>query len=113
MSGKVLMKRMCILRSNLSSPPDFGETGAMRAAPWPVAWAAPSRSKGPHLANRQLLRELDVERNLFCPLTVAEMDGGRLVTRRRLVQSSTVVGASSGGTPALGSAPAVEMMSGD
>jgi hypothetical protein len=97
----------------LSSPPDFSETGAMGAAPWPAAWAAPSRSKGPHLANRQLLRDLDVERNLFCPLMVAEMDGGRLATRRRLGQSSTAVGASSSGAPALGSAPTVEMMSGD
>jgi hypothetical protein len=43
---------------------------------------------------------------------VAEMDGGRLATRRRLRQSSTAVGAPSGGAPALGSAPAVEMMSG-
>jgi hypothetical protein len=85
----------------------------MGAAPWPAAWAAPSRSKGPHLANRQLLRDLDVERNLFCPLTVAEMDGGRLATRRRLAQSSTAVGASSSGAPALGSAPTVEMISGD
>jgi hypothetical protein len=65
------------------------------------------------LANRQLLHDLDVERNLFCPLTVAEMDGGRLATRKRLGQSSTVVGASSGGAPALGSSPAEEMMSGD
>jgi hypothetical protein len=87
--------------------------GRWGAAPWPVAWAAPSHSKGPHLANRQLLHDLDVERNLFCPLTVAEMDGGRLATRRRLRQSSTAVGASSGGAPALGSAPVVEMMSGD
>jgi hypothetical protein len=62
------------------------------AAPWPAAWAAPSRSKGPHLANHQLLRDLDVERNLFCPLTVAEMDGGRLATRRHFGQSSTAVG---------------------
>jgi hypothetical protein len=85
----------------------------MGAAPWPVAWAAPSRSKGPYLANRQLLHDLDVERNLFCPLTVAEMDGGRLAMRRRLGQSSMAVGASSGGAPALGSAPAVEMMSRD
>jgi hypothetical protein len=77
MSGKVLMKRRGILRS-----------------------------KDPHLTNRQLLRDLDVERNSFCPLIVAEMDGGKLATQRRLGQSSTAVGASSGGAPALGSAPA-------
>jgi hypothetical protein len=41
------------------------------------------------------------------------MDGGRLATRRRLGQSSTAVGASSGGALTLGSAPTVEMMSGD
>jgi hypothetical protein len=58
------------------------------------------------LTNRQLLRDLDVERNSFYPLTVAEMDGGKLATRRRLGKSSTAVGASSGGAPALGSAPA-------
>jgi hypothetical protein len=52
----------------LSSPPDFGETGAMGAAPWSAAWAAPSRSKGPHLANRQLLGDLDVKRNFFAHL---------------------------------------------
>jgi hypothetical protein len=77
----------------------------MGAAPWPVVWAARSRSKGPHLANRHLLRDLNIERNLFCPLTVAEMDGGWLATRRRLGQSSTAVGPSSSGAPALGSAP--------
>jgi hypothetical protein len=77
MSGKVLMKRRGILRS-----------------------------KDPHLTNRQLLRDLDIERNSFCPLIVAEMDRGKLATRRWLGQSSTAVGASSGGAPALGSAPA-------
>jgi hypothetical protein len=89
----------------LSSPPDFGETGRWGAAPRPAVWAAPPRSKDPHLTNRQLLRDLDVERNSFCPLTVAEMDRGKLATRRRLRQSSTAVGASSGGVPAPGSAP--------
>jgi hypothetical protein len=125
MSGKVLMKRRGILRSNLDRSIRIGRLwrfllqqtsarhGRWGAAPWLAAWAAPSRSKGPHLANRQLLRDLDVDRNLFCPLTVAEMDGGRLATRRRLGQSSTAVGVSSGGAPALGSALAVEMMSGD
>jgi hypothetical protein len=125
MSSKVFMKRRGILCSNLDRSIRIGQlrcflfhrTSARQrrwgAAPWPTAWAAPSRSKGPHLANRQLLRDLDVERNLFCPLTAAEMDGGRLTTRRRLGQSSMAVGASSGGAPALGSAPAVEMMSGD
>jgi hypothetical protein len=44
---------------------------------------------------------------------VAEMDGERLATRRRLGQSSTAVGASFGGSLALGLAPVVEMMSGD
>jgi hypothetical protein len=88
----------------------FFSTGLRRdrrwgAAPWPVVWAARSRSKGPHLANRHLLRDLNIERNLFCPLTVAEMDGGWLATWRRLGQSSTVVGPSSSGAPALGSAP--------
>jgi hypothetical protein len=78
----------------------------MGAAPWPVVWAAPPRSNDSHLTNRQLLRDLDVERNSFCPLTVAEMDGGKLATRRRLGQSSTAVGASSGGALALGLAPA-------
>jgi hypothetical protein len=58
------------------------------------------------LTNRQLLRDLDVERNSFCPLIVTEMDGGKLATRRRLGQSSTAMGASSGGVPALRSAPA-------
>jgi hypothetical protein len=39
------------------------------------------------------------------------MDGGKLATRRRLGQSSTAVGASSGSAPALGSAPtAVERL---
>jgi hypothetical protein len=33
------------------------------------------------------------------------MDGGKLATPRRLGQSSTAVGASSGSAPALGSAP--------
>jgi hypothetical protein len=41
------------------------------------------------------------------------MDGGGLATWRRLGQSSMVVGASSGGAPALQLAPVVEMMSGD
>jgi hypothetical protein len=125
MSGKVLMKRMSILHSNLDRSIRIGRLrrfllhrtsarqGQWGAAPWPAAWAAPSRSKGPQLANRQLLHDLDVERNLLCPLKAAEMDGGRLATRRRLGQSSMAVGASSGGAPALGSAPAVEMMSGD
>jgi hypothetical protein len=90
----------------LSSPPDFGKTGRWGAAQWPAVWAAPPRSKDPHLTNHQLLCDLDVERNSFCPLTVAEMDVGKLATRRRLGQSSTAVGASSGGAPALGSAPA-------
>jgi hypothetical protein len=95
----------------LSSPPDFGEIGRWGAAPWPAVWAAPPRSKDPHLTNRQLLRDLDVERNSFYPLTVAEIDGGKMATRRRLGQSSTTVGASSGGAPALGSAPvAVEWL---
>jgi hypothetical protein len=58
------------------------------------------------LTNHELLRDLDVERNSICPLIVAEMDGGKLATRRRLGQSSTAVGASSGGALALGSAPA-------
>jgi hypothetical protein len=90
----------------LSSPPDFGETGRWGAAPWPAVWAAPPRSKDPHLTNRQLLRDLDVDRNSFCPLTMAEMDGRKLATWRWLRQSSTVVGASSGSAPALGSAAA-------
>jgi hypothetical protein len=119
------MKRRGILCSNLDHSIRIGRLqrfllhrtsarqGRWGAAPWPAAWAARSRSKGPHLANRQLLRDLDVERNLFCPLMVAEMDGGRLATQRWLGQSSTAVGASSGDAPALGSAPAVEMMSGD
>jgi hypothetical protein len=125
MSDKVLMKRRGILRSNLDRSIRIGRLrrfllhrtsvrqGRWGAAPWPAAWAAPSRSKGPHLANRQLLRDLDVERNLFYPLTVAKMDEGMLATRRRLGQSSTAVEASSGGAPALGSAPGVEMMSVD
>jgi hypothetical protein len=57
--------------------------------------------------NCRLLRDLDVERNSFCSLTVAETDGGKLATQRRLGRSSTAVGASSGGAPALESAPAV------
>jgi hypothetical protein len=89
----------------LSSPPDFGETGRWEAAPWPAVWAAPPRSKDPHLTNCQLLRDLDIERNSFCPLIVAEMDGGKLTMRRRLGQTSTAVGAPSGGASALGSAP--------
>jgi hypothetical protein len=125
MSGKVLMKQRGILHSDLDRSIWIGRLrrfllhwtsvrqGRWGAAPWPAAWAAPSCSKCPHLANRQLLRDLDVERNLFCPLTVAEMDGGRLATPRRLGQSSMAVGASSGGAPALGSTPALEMMSGD
>jgi hypothetical protein len=104
MSGKVLMKQRGILRSNLDRSIRIGRLrrfllhrtsvrqGRWGAAPWPVAWAVPSRSKGPHLANRLLLRDLDVERNLFCPLMVAEMDGGRLATRRLLGQSSTAMG---------------------
>jgi hypothetical protein len=61
---------------------------------------------GPHLMNCQLLRDLDVERNSFGSLTVAETDGGKLATQRQLGRSSTAVGASSGGAPALESAPA-------
>jgi hypothetical protein len=115
MSGNVLLKRRGILRSNLDRPLrsngrgaffSTGETGRWGAAPWPTVWAAPPRSKDHHLTNRQLLRHLDVERNSFCPLTVAEKDGGKLATRRRLGQSSTVVGASSSGALALGSTPA-------
>jgi hypothetical protein len=56
--------------------------------------------------NCQLLRNLDVERNSFCSLTVVETDGGKLATQRRLRRSSMMVGASSGGAPALESAPA-------
>jgi hypothetical protein len=37
---------------------------------------------------------------------VAETDGGKLATQRRLGRSSTAVGASSGGAPAVESAPA-------
>jgi hypothetical protein len=55
--------------------------------------------------NCRLLRDLDVGRNSFCSLTVAERDGGKLATQRRLGRSSTTVGASSGGAPALESAP--------
>jgi hypothetical protein len=55
--------------------------------------------------NCQLLRDLDVERNSVCSLTVAETDGGKLATQKRLGRSSTAVGASSGGAPALESAP--------
>jgi hypothetical protein len=54
--------------------------------------------------NCRLLRDLDIERNLFCSLTVAETDEGKLATQRRLGRSSTAVGASSGGAPALESA---------
>jgi hypothetical protein len=56
--------------------------------------------------NCRLLHDLDVERNLFCSLTVAEMDRGKLATQRRLRRSSTTVGASSGGAPAIESDPA-------
>jgi hypothetical protein len=55
---------------------------------------------------RRLLRNLDVERNSFCSLTVAETDGGKLAMQRRLGRSSTAVGVSSGGAPAVESAPA-------
>jgi hypothetical protein len=71
-----------------------------------MARPAPPRPIGPHLTNCRLLRDLDNERNSFCSLTVAETDGGKLATQRRLGRSSTVVGASSGGAPALESAPA-------
>jgi hypothetical protein len=71
-----------------------------------MARPAPPRPIGPHLTNCRLLRDLDVERNSFCSLTVAETDGGKLAMQRRLGRSSTTVGASSGGTPALESAPA-------
>jgi hypothetical protein len=57
--------------------------------------------------NCRLLCDLDVERNSFCSLTVAEMDGGKLAMQRRLGRSSMAVGASFGGAPALESAPAV------
>jgi hypothetical protein len=56
--------------------------------------------------NYRLLRDLVVERNSFCSLTVAGTDGGKLATQRWLGRSSTAVGASSGGAPALESAPA-------
>jgi hypothetical protein len=57
--------------------------------------------------NYRLLRDLDVERNSFCSLTVAETDGGKLAMQRRLGRSSMMMGASSGGAPALESSPVV------
>jgi hypothetical protein len=69
-----------------------------------MARPALPRPIGPHLTNCQLLRDLDDERNSFCSLTVAETDEGKLATQRRLGRSSTTVGASSGGAPALESA---------
>jgi hypothetical protein len=45
-----------------------------------MARPAPPRPIGPHLMNCRLLRDLDVERNSFCSLTVAETDGGKLAT---------------------------------
>jgi hypothetical protein len=97
----------------LSSPPDFDETGAMGGCATAGGLGSSISLYRPPFAYHQLLRDLDIERNLFCPLTVTEMDGGGLATRRRLGQSSMVVGASSGGALALQLAPVVEMMSRD
>jgi hypothetical protein len=104
MSGKVLMKRRGILRSNLDRP-------SLIERPWCflLPWTSVRQGDGGLRHGRwfgQLLRDLDVERNSFCRLTVVEMDGGKLAMRRRLGQSSTAVGASSGSTLALGLAPA-------
>jgi hypothetical protein len=55
---------------------------------------------------RRLLRNLDVERNSFSSLTVAEMDGGKLAMQRRLGRSSMAVGTSFGGATAVKLAPA-------
>jgi hypothetical protein len=70
-----------------------------------MARPAPPRPIGPHLMNCQLLCDLDVERNSFCSLTVVETDGGKQAMQRRLGWSSMAMGASSGGAPALESAP--------
>jgi hypothetical protein len=76
-------------------------------APWPTARRAQTRSILHQLLNRFFLSDLGDERNLFCPLTAAEMDQGRPATMRWLGRSSTVVGASSDGALARGTALAV------
>jgi hypothetical protein len=55
------------------------------------------------------LRDLGDERNPFCLLTVAKMDGGELAAMGQLGGSSTMVGAASIGAPALGTTPAVAL----
>jgi hypothetical protein len=80
-----------------SSLPSSGETGC---------WGGDAIADGSASSTSPYRPPLDVERNSFCSLTVAEMDGGKLAMQRRLGWSSTTVGASSGGAPALESAPA-------
>jgi hypothetical protein len=123
MNGRDLICRIVTSGSDLHRSSPIGRSGSHlpyrasarqgvgEATPEPTARPAPPRPIGPHLMNCRLLRDLDIERNSFCSLTVAETDGGKLATQRRLGRSSTAVGASSGGAPALESAPtAVERL---
>jgi hypothetical protein len=48
------------------------------------------------------LRDLGDDRNLFCSLTAAEVDGGELAVMGQLGRSLKVAGVTSGGAPALG-----------
>jgi hypothetical protein len=98
------MKRRGILRSNLDRPSPIERPRRFLLHRTSARQGDGGLRHGGWFG--QLLHDLDVERNSFCPLTVVEMDGGKLAMRRRLGQSSTTVGASSGGALALGSAPA-------
>jgi hypothetical protein len=102
-STSLLTDRTVWESSSLPSSGGTGRWGGDAIANGSAGSTSPYR---PQLMNCRLLRDLDVERNSFCLLIVAETDGGKLATQRRLGWSSMAVGASSGGAPALESAPA-------
>jgi hypothetical protein len=60
-----------------------------------------------HLRWCFFLRDLHDERNPICPLTMVEMNHGKLATGRRLGRSSTAVGTTFGGAPAPRASPTV------
>jgi hypothetical protein len=82
-------------------PPAFGETGETGIPPWPAARVAPSRTKGLHLVNRPLLRDLDVERYPIFSLTAVETDHENRAMGGRPGQCLTTVRVTSSEAPVL------------
>jgi hypothetical protein len=68
--------------------------------PWPVARVALSHTKGLHLLNRKLLRDVDNERHPLFSLTAVETDHGKQATGRQLSRFLATVRVVSSEAPA-------------